>query len=124
MKELRRFKNFTAALLAIGLSAPAIVMAETSNERESVVATVSYADLNLENEAGARTLYGRLQQATQEVCGVTSGKRQSPKRVFDAQQLHNANQCYREKIAEAVENIDNEHLTRIHALADRRRRVG
>lgn len=95
-----------ATFVVIGLGAPAIVLAGTLSPLET---TVSYADLNLEGEAGTRVLYGRLQRASRQVCGVTTAKSSG-----SIQRLH-ADQCYRETLAVAVEEIDNEDLTRIHA---------
>jgi UrcA family protein len=96
-----------ATFVVIGLGAPAIVLAGTLSPLET---TVSYADLNLESDAGTRVLYGRLQKASRQVCGVTAAAGSSG----SIQRLH-ADQCYRETLAVAVEEIDNEDLTRIHA---------
>ncbi len=93
--------------VVIGLGAPSIVLAGKLSPLET---TVSYADLNLENEAGTRVLYGRLQRASRQVCGVTAAEASES----SVQRLH-ADQCYRETLAEAVGRIDNENLTRMHA---------
>ena len=95
-----------ATFVVIGLGAPSIVLAGTLSPLET---TVSYADLNLESEAGTRVLYGRLQRASRQVCDVTAAGSSG-----SIQRLH-ADQCYRETLAEAVEEIENEDLTRIHA---------
>ncbi len=86
------------------------VLASTSSHLETHKATVSYVDLNLENEEGVRVLYRRLQRASKEVCGGGS-LRHSRSIIMKSSRL----QCYRETLSNAVDNIDNEDLTRIHA---------
>ena len=110
MKESKLFKSLVATFVVIVLSGPAVVLAGTRNYIDDAKATVSYADLNLENEEGVRVLYRRLQHASREVCGVTS--------LLIAGSigyLQGTKQCYRETLSNAVDNIDNEDLTRIHA---------
>ncbi len=74
MKESKLFKSLVATFVVIGLSGPAVALASTSSHLETHKATVSYVDLNLENEEGVRVLYQRLQHASKEVCGVASLK--------------------------------------------------
>ena len=69
MKESKLFKSLVATFVVIVLGGPAVVLASTSSHLETNKATVSYADLNLENEEGVRVLYRRLQRASKEVCG-------------------------------------------------------
>jgi len=110
MKESKLFKSLVATFVVIGLSGPAVALASTSSHLETHKATVSYVDLNLENEEGVRVLYRRLQRASKEVCGVASLK--------SLEYLHlrsKTKQCYREALSNAVDKIDNEDLTRIHA---------
>ena len=110
MKELKLFKSLPATIVAVGLGVPAMVLAGTSSYLDTNSITVSYADLNLENEEGVQVLYRRLQQASKEVCGDTSLTL-----LGSTVRLQQVNQCYGQTLAEAVETIDNEHLTRIHA---------
>ena len=112
MKESKLFKSLVATFVVIVLGGPAVVLAGTPKYFE-VKTTVSYTDLNLENEEGVRVLYQRLKRASKEVCGAkslniagslpVSLQRGTPKR------------CYRETLSNAVDKIDNEDLTRIHA---------
>jgi UrcA family protein len=94
-------------LVVIGLGAPSIVLAQAASPRE---VTVSYADLNLENEAGVKALYGRLQQASREVCGVGSGG------IVESIERVRVHQCYRETLAEAVENVDSENFVEFDVI--------
>ena len=112
MKESKLFKSLVATFVVIVLGGPAVVLAGTPKYFE-VKTTVSYTDLNLENEEGVRVLYQRLKRASKEVCGAkslniagslpVSLQRGTPKR------------CYRETLSNAVGKIDNADLTRIHA---------
>ena len=71
--------------------------------------SVSYADLNLENEEDVQVLYRRLQRASKKVCVFPSLN--SARKL---QILAEYKQCYRETLSEAVEKIDNVDLIRIH----------
>lgn len=102
-------KSFAASLLVVVLGAPAIATAATPSYLEERKATVSYADLNLENEAGVRVLYRRLQRAAKDVCGVAHLSN-APIRVYQQ-----ARQCYQDTLSEAIADIDNTALTRIHS---------
>ncbi len=114
MKESKLFKSLVATFVVIVLSGPAVVLAGTPNYIDDAKATVSYADLNLENEEGVRVLYQRLQYASQEVCGITSPK--IPESILKRSWRQRATrQCYRHTLSNAVDKIDNEDLTRVHA---------
>ncbi len=114
MKDLKLFKSLAATFVVIVLGGPAVVLASTSSHLEPNKATVSYADLNLENEEGVRVLYQRLQHASKEVCGVASLK--IPESILAKSSRRRATrQCYRESLSNAVEKFDNEVLIRIHA---------
>ena len=107
MKESKFFKRLVATFVVIVLGGPAVVLAGTHPYYESAKATVSYADLNLENEKGVRLLYRRLQYASREVCDVTS--------ILIAESRQQAQRCYRQTLSNAVDKFDNEDLTRVHA---------
>ena len=109
MKELKLFRSLVAAFVVLSLGAPAIVLADYSSNLETEQVTVSFADLNLQNEAGLQVLYKRLQRATSKVCGGTLIYISGTVRRLQARE------CYRETLAEAVGKVDNASLTRIHA---------
>ncbi len=110
MKESKLFKSLVATFVVIVLGGPAVVIAGVPGHFEDAKATVSYADLNLENEEGVRVLYQRLQHASREVCGVTSLQI-----VGSLNFLSKTKQCYRKSLSNAVDKFDNDDLTRIHA---------
>ncbi len=74
-------------------------------------ATVSYADLNLENEDDVQVLYQRLVRASKKVCGIR------PKKIYGLSVTPwlDSKRCYRATLANAVEKFDNDDLIRIHA---------
>jgi UrcA family protein len=113
MKESKLFKSLVATFVVIVLSGPAVVLADTPSYIDFVEGpktTVSYADLNLANEESVRVLYRRLKRASKEACGGGS-LRHSRSIIMKSSRL----QCYRETLSNAVDKIDNENLTRIHA---------
>ena len=111
MKQSKLFRSLVATFVVIVLSGPAVVQAAgTISYFEVGKASVSYADLNLENEEGVRVLYRRLKRASKEACGGGS-LRHSRSIIMKSSRL----QCYRETLSNAVDKIDNENLTRIHA---------
>ncbi len=114
MKESKFFKSLVATFVVIGLSGPAVVQAtDTISYFEVGKASVSYADLNLESKEGVRVLYRRLKRASNELCSATPP--QVAGRVSNFYLLQETPQCYREALSNAVDKIDNEILTRIHA---------
>ena len=117
MKELKLFKSLVATIVVIVLSGPAVVQAAgTISYIEVGKASVSYADLNLENEESVRVLYRRLKRASTELCSDAPPKIAGSLPII--YQLSNGvenRQCYREALSHAVDKIDNEDLTRIHA---------
>ncbi len=110
MKESKLFKSLVATCVVIVLGGPAVVLAGPPSHLETNKVTVSYGDLNLENEEGVRVLYRRLQRTSKDVCGVTSLKIAGSVHWFTE-----SLQCYRETLSNTVEKIDNERLSEIHA---------
>ncbi len=110
MKDSKLFKSLVATFVIIVLGGPAVVLAGTPFDFEDAKVTVSYVDLNLENEEGVQTLYRRLQRASKQASGFASLKV-----LGSVQRMQKTRQYYRELLSNAVENIDNERLSEIHA---------
>ena len=106
MKESKLIKGVIATVAVIAFSVPAIASAEEFKGRAE---KVTYSDLNVEKEAGAHSLYRRLQQASKRVCGVESIKNAGGIREISEQQ-----RCYRETLDAAVAKVNNATLTDIH----------
>ncbi len=117
MTESKLFKSLVATFVVIVLSGPAVVQAAgTITYIEVGKASVSYADLNLESEESVRVLYRRLKRASKDLCSATPP--QIAGSLPNIYQLRNGvenRQCYREALSNAVDKIENEDLTRIHA---------
>jgi len=109
MKESIVVKSLITAAAIFAISAPAAASLGTDNGLENSAIRVSYADLNLDNAAGAQTLYSRLQRASKQACGVESYKNAGSISVKASMQ-----RCYRNSLTASVEKIDSEELTKIH----------
>ena len=103
-------KTRLSTLLLLGIALPAAGMAATPSQIDDAAVKVSYADLNIQSEAGARVLYTRLKKASEEVCGIQT-------HVIDGSLAATlrARACFRETLEASVENIDSDALTKIHS---------
>jgi UrcA family protein len=103
-------KTGISLLIAVGIALPAAAFAGGPGQEQDTSVKVSYEDLNIHSEAGAKALYSRLKRATQKACNVESlTEHGSVDRARDARV------CYDEVLSNAVEKIDSDTLTRIHA---------
>ena len=103
MNKSKLVTSFLATIVFVALGAPAVA----SVGGESI--NVSYADLNLEDEDGALSLYRRLKQASKQACdyrGLNIAR--SVDRITETRQ------CYQSALSAAVEQIDNEMVTKLH----------
>jgi UrcA family protein len=78
--------------------------------REIRSLTVSFADLDLANAAGAATLYDRLKTAARRVCGKADPR--------DLSAVGDVKRCRTEALDAAVAGVDNPRLTALHRDAD------
>ena len=99
----------TTVILMAALALPLTAFGAAPSHFEDVSVKVSYADLNIDNEAGAEKLYLRLRNAAEQVCGFGSDMKLGS-RTASAQ----AKACYRQALDKAVAEIDHEQLSRIH----------
>jgi UrcA family protein len=104
-------KTFVAGASALALAVVALpAVAATPSSIEATRISVSFADLNIDSEAGARALYGRLQQASASVC-----KKDSLRELGSLAAVAKAEACYDETLTEAVAKIGSEALSKVHA---------
>ena len=103
-------KSWLLSLLLLGIAVPAIGLAAAPRQSEEVSVTVSYSDLNIQSEAGARVLYSRLKRATEEVCGFESSV--ASKSLAETSL---ARACVRETLEASVQKIDSDALAEIHS---------
>jgi len=71
---------------------------------------VSFAELNLQKEAGVRVLYTRLLKASKTACGAHGPQTLLP----TAPALRDHRTCVKESLSNAVSQIGNARLTAIH----------
>ena len=102
----------TAAILGALATAPAAVAEPVV--RSSV--RVSYADLDLSREAGARALLERIEAASQRVCGP----RPSPRNLRI--NIH-FRACYRDAVSQAVAEVESPLLSALLDTPARSRQV-
>ena len=102
--------SWLSPLLLLGIAVPAIGMAAAPSQIDDASIKVSYADLNIQSEAGARVLYTRLKRASEEVCGiqthVINGSLAATLR---------ARACFDETLEASVRKIDSDALSKIHS---------
>lgn len=110
MKKSKVLKVIIATAAVVAFSFPAIASTGGGEEIVGKSEKVSYADLNVQKEAGAKQLYRRLQHVSKRVCGVESLKIAGSISV-----VSQANRCYRATLDSAVAKVNNTALTEIHA---------
>lgn len=66
------FRTALALAAALLVGAPAAAFAQQADRQYEVV---PYGDLNLDNDAGADALIGRIQHASSDVCNDRTGRR-------------------------------------------------
>jgi UrcA family protein len=97
----------TFASIACTLTAGTALAAPPAGEVPSV--TVSYADLDLSNPAGAHTLYQRIRAAARMVCAPLASKELKRNGLW--------RDCYEQAVSNAVATIDRPTLTALHQAA-------
>ncbi len=104
-------KIFVAGASALALAVVAFPVAAASpSSIDDARVSVSFADLNINSEAGARTLYRRLRQASASVCN-----RDSLRELGSLAAVAKAEACYTETLDEAVAKIGSEALRKVHS---------
>lgn len=98
-----------ASVVILGLGVSGTAVADSSDQIETDAVSVSFADLNIHNDAGARVLYARLKQASEQVCEVASYWE-----AGSVSRLQEAKACYFEAMDDAVAEIDSDALRKIH----------
>ena len=98
-------RHIALAAIACGVALTTPAMADRS-DGEALTKVVNYADLNVNGEAGARTLHGRLRMAAAQVC--------APLRGNSLRERTNYRECFDPALARSVEKIDEPMLTAYH----------
>ena len=98
-----------AALVVFGLGASVSAVAATQRQLDDGNIAVSFADLNIQNAAGAKVLYSRLQRAAESACNLASYYELGSLTLYAK-----AKRCYAEKLDGLVARIESEALQEIH----------
>ena len=126
---MKRLRNCLSLTLAISVSAlmgfasaeetdasePASVTMEhiiatgDTSQLEKKSVTVPCDDLNLANEQGARTLYSRLERASEIVCDVRDFRQ-----TKSIHERADGRECYYKALSDAVESVGSDQLSSIH----------
>lgn len=101
---MTRSANFIAFAACLMFSAIAAAPASASTSRAQ---TISHADLNLNNSAGAQAMLGRIDHASRVVCGARSG----PMTLVERQMTR---ACITERSTRAVTRLDNPTVTAMY----------
>jgi UrcA family protein len=105
MKTLRKA---TVALAAVVLPVCAFASAPVEVDNDKV--RVTFSDLDIHHESGAKVLYSRLQQASRTACDVGSLTT-----LGSIERTTAAKACYAETLDRFVSRIDSDALKEIHA---------
>jgi UrcA family protein len=100
----RRLLLVLASALAIGFAAAAPASAAT-NDR--LAQRVSYADLNLDNRAGAEVMISRIERAVGRVCGRRNGTIPLSFRV-------RIERCMEEETADALADLGHSGVSALY----------
>jgi UrcA family protein len=102
-------RTFAAALwvLGLGLAAPAFAASSHAAGHDAQSVAVSYVDLDLTSEAGARAMLDRVSAAASKVCGRRT------EYIENAVAARNA--CRKATVDAAVATLANANVTRVHA---------
>ena len=92
-----------AFLCGVALSTPATA---DESDGKTLTKVVSYGELNLNSEPGARVLYGRIRMAATQVCAPFKGD--------TIRHKTNWRECFDQAIARSVKTIDQPVLTAYH----------
>lgn len=107
-------------MLLIGIAAGLPLATQAGEPAKSLLINssivVSYADLDLNEPAGAHTLYTRLKQAAKKVCG-----HRPPPMDLDASKAYQ--DCFQSALNKAVKRVNSQQLYALHAKQGRQETV-
>ena len=93
-----------ASIFFIALCVAGAAQAQDLSERRSE--SVTYSDLNVENTAGAKALYRRIEAASRRVCADNDGGGRMPLSERSAYET-----CRTQAMESALRSINNPYLT-------------
>ncbi len=111
------FGRMLLVSIAAGLPFAAQAGEPTRAQPPGSSVVVSYADLDLSEQAGASTLYARLKRASAKACG-----HQPPPIELKASRAYQ--DCYNLALNKAVDRVNSQQLYALHAKLGRQTTVG
>lgn len=112
-------KTFRAARYVAACAITALTFGAAAHSGEvstdvvgQATTTVRYGDLDLSKQADAQKLYGRLQRASDDVCGEY-------KEFRNLQKMKLYNACYQDSLARAVDNVGHAAVKAAYNADDR-----
>jgi UrcA family protein len=97
----------TLAIIAAGLGGWLLAStALAAPATEAATQRISYAELDLNKDAGVERLYARLRHAAEQVCGGVN--------IRDLAGTHRQEDCVRASLDRAVEDVHSARLTARH----------
>lgn len=117
--HIRRFSFGRLLLIGIAVGLPFAAQAGEPARAEptGVDIVVNYADLDLSEPDGARTLYARLKRAAGKACG----HRPSP---LELREFRAFQDCYDSALTKAVQRVDSKQLYALHSGRGRQATMG
>ena len=103
-----QIKNAKNTLVAVAAMSAAMLVGVV-HAAEVPAQAVSYQDLNLSTEAGAKVLYQRIHGAANEVCGNLE--------VRDLPGVRAHQACVEKAVSDAIAAVNNQRLTQTVAMA-------
>lgn len=115
MESQIMLKSVLVAIAGAGLAAlasqPGSAQAQTASSPELVSVRISFADLNLSSQSGAREMMGRIEGAARIICGESPSNN-------DLSERSREHACVDQTVSDAVRSLDAPSVT---ALSDTRR---
>jgi len=103
--QVKNAKNVLVVVAAMS----AAVLVGVAHAADVPARVVTYKDLNLSSEAGAKALYERIHGAANQVCGSSE--------VRDLPGIRAHEACVEKAVSDAVAAVNNQRLTQTVAMA-------
>jgi UrcA family protein len=101
---------FTASVVAVSFLAFGCAAmggrVQAGEPAQSYTSIVSYGDLNLDSEQGAKVLYARIRSAARNVCSSLEGCDLTEKKLWQ--------DCFDKAVASAVVQVNKARVTALH----------
>ena len=107
MKTRTQLRLIAGATILLASTIASTASASNTVNRSAV--HVSYSDIDIRSDAGARVLYSRLKRASADVCGI-----REVEETRSLSQIAKAKACYERSLDRAVAKIESDALATLH----------